>query len=54
MLAGLLSRAGSRWFVPRRGELVADALGGDLALDLGKRQEHVEREPPHAGGRVER
>ena len=34
--------------------LVADALAGDLALELGKRQQHVEREPPHARGRVER
>ena len=35
-------------------DLVADALAGDLALELGERQQHVERQPPHAGGRVER
>ena len=34
--------------------LVADALAGDLALELGEGQEHVEREASHAGGRVER
>ena len=26
----------------RRGDLVADALGGDLALELGERQQHVQ------------
>src|SRR5829696_6927707 len=35
-------------------DLVADALAGDLALELCKRQQHVEREPPHAARRVER
>ena len=36
------------------GDLVADALGGDLALELRERQQHVEGQPPHAGGGVER
>src|SRR5215218_1904116 len=35
-------------------ELVADALARNLPLELGEGQQHVEREPPHAGGRVER
>src|SRR6266516_4028796 len=35
------------------GELVADALAGDLALKLGKRQQHVEGEPAHRGRGVE-
>ena len=35
------------------GDLVPDALGGDLALELGKRQQNVERQPPHRGGGVE-
>ena len=35
------------------GDLVPDALGGDLPLELGKRQQHVEGQPPHRGGRVE-
>ena len=34
-------------------DFVADAFSGDLALELGKGQDHVEGEPPHAGGRVE-
>ena len=34
-------------------DLVADALGGDLALELGKRQQHVQRQPAHRGGGVE-
>src|SRR5439155_4707323 len=29
----------------RRGDLVANAFAGDLALELGKGQQHVEREP---------
>ena len=29
------------------GDLVADALGGDLPLELGKGQQHVERQPAH-------
>ncbi len=33
--------------------LVPDPLGGDLALELGKRQQHVEGQPPHRGGGVE-
>jgi hypothetical protein len=33
--------------------LVADALGGDLPLELGKGQQHVEDEPAHGGRRVE-
>ena len=35
------------------GDLVADTLGGDLPLELGKGQQHVERQPAHRGGRVE-
>ena len=35
------------------GDLVPDALGGDLPLELGKRQQHVEGQPPHRGRRVE-
>ena len=35
------------------GDLVPDALGGDLPFELGKRQQHVEGQPPHRGRRVE-
>ena len=35
-------------------DLVADALGGDLALELGERQQHVEGQSSHAGRGVER
>jgi Tetracyclin repressor-like, C-terminal domain len=37
----------------RGGDFVADALAGNLALELRKRQQHVEGEPSHAGGGVE-
>ena len=37
----------------RGGDLVADPLAGDLALELGEGEEHVQGQPPHAGGRVE-
>src|SRR5580704_10866545 len=37
----------------RRGDLVADAFTGDLALELGERQQNVEREPPHRARRIE-
>jgi len=37
----------------RRRDLVADALAGDLALELGEGEEHVERQTPHGGRRVE-
>jgi hypothetical protein len=30
----------------RRGDLVANALAGDLALELGKGEQHVERQAP--------
>src|SRR6202040_1783405 len=30
----------------RRGDLVADAFAGDLPLELSKRQQHIERQPP--------
>src|SRR5882724_11930800 len=33
--------------------LVPDALGGDLALELGEREQHVQREASHGGGGVE-
>ena len=40
--------------LPLRGrDLVADSLAGDLALELGEGQQHVEGQPPHAGGGVE-
>src|SRR3989304_5705788 len=35
-------------------DLVAHPLADHLALELGEGQEHVEREPAHAGGGVER
>ena len=35
------------------GDLVADALSRDLALELGEGQQHVEGQSPHAGGGVE-
>src|ERR1700730_18723653 len=31
----------------RRRDLVADALAGDLALELGEGEQHVERQAPH-------
>src|SRR5215472_16094306 len=37
----------------RRGDLVADALADDLALELRKRQQDVEGQAPHRGRRVE-
>ena len=37
----------------RRRDLVADALARNLALELGEGQQHVERQPPHAGCRIE-
>src|SRR5205085_3591002 len=37
----------------RGGDLVADAFTGDLALELGKGQQHVERQAPHRARRVE-
>ena len=38
----------------RCGDLVANALSGNFALELGKREQHVEREPSHRTGGVER
>ena len=35
------------------GNLVANALGGDFPLELGKRQQHIQGQSPHRGGRVE-
>ena len=35
------------------GELVPDALPGHLALELRKRQKHIESQTPHRGGSVE-
>ena len=35
------------------GDLVADALAGHLALELGEGQQDVEHQPPHGGGGVE-
>ena len=37
----------------RRGDLVANALAGDLSLELGEGQEHIQSQPPHAGRRIE-
>ncbi len=37
----------------RGGDLVADALAGDLTLELGEGQQNVEGEPAHAGRGVE-
>jgi hypothetical protein len=37
----------------RRGDLVADASPGDLALELGEGQQQVEREAPHRARRIE-
>jgi hypothetical protein len=34
-------------------ELVADALAGDLTLELGEGQQDVQGQPPHRGGGVE-
>jgi hypothetical protein len=34
-------------------DLVADALAGHLALELGKGEQHVQGQPPHRGGRIE-
>jgi hypothetical protein len=34
-------------------DLVADALAGHLALELGKGQENIQGQPPHRGRRVE-
>ena len=34
-------------------DLVADALAGDLALELGKGQQHVEGQPAHGGRGIE-
>src|SRR5262245_50396104 len=31
----------------RRGDLVTDPFAGDLALELGKGQQHIEGQPPH-------
>src|SRR5712692_8849628 len=40
-------------FAPGRGLLVARALADDFALELGKRQQHVERETSHRAAAVE-
>src|SRR5216684_7290686 len=34
-------------------DLVADTLGGDLPLELGERQQDIERQPPHRGRGIE-
>ncbi len=38
---------------PLRAIAAAVALAGDLALELGEGQQHVQGQPSHAGGRVE-
>ncbi len=35
------------------GNLVADPLSRDFPFKLGKGEEHIERQPPHAGGGIE-
>ena len=35
-------------------DLIADPLTDHLSLELGEGQEHVEGQPSHAGGRIER
>nr|WP_235969002.1 hypothetical protein [Brevundimonas huaxiensis] len=35
-------------------DLVADSLSGDLSLELSERKQHIERQPAHRGGGVER
>src|SRR2546430_17195369 len=35
--------------VLRRRDLVADALAGDLSLELGEGEQHVECQAPHGG-----
>jgi hypothetical protein len=40
-------------FAFRSGDLVSDPFADDLALELGKGEQHVEGEPPRARGRVE-
>ena len=37
----------------RGGDLVADPFAGDLALELGKGQQHIERQPPHRARGIE-
>src|SRR6201993_70894 len=37
----------------RGGDLVADALADDLALELRKRQKYIERQAPHRARRIE-
>src|SRR6266849_330097 len=37
----------------RGGDLVADPFAGDLALELGKGQQHIEGQPPHRAGGIE-
>src|SRR3546814_5873307 len=38
----------------RCGDLVANALAGDLAFELREAEEDIERQPTHRGGGVER
>src|SRR5438477_2861206 len=37
----------------RGGDLVADAFTRDLALELGKGQQYIQRQPPHRACRIE-
>src|SRR5690242_15692491 len=37
----------------RGGDFIADAFAGDLPLELGKGQQHIEREAPHRARRIE-
>ncbi len=38
----------------RGGDLVPDTFAGDLTLELGKGQQHIEGQPSHRGGGVKR
>src|SRR5947208_2210938 len=40
-------------FLLRGGNLVANALAGDLTLELSKGQQHVQGQPTHRGRRIE-
>ena len=54
---GLISErrhtADPKTFALGGGDLVSDALGGDLSLELGKRQQNIQGQPPHGCRRIE-
>ena len=45
--------AGPFALLARGRDLVPDPLGGELPLELGKGQQHIEGQPAHRGGGVE-